>query len=389
MKTLHISLIITVSVTALAIIIAIFASLFPQNQVPVYEYVIHESYQGADKNGGTVTIQNTTFHVTNLDLAFDNQSRPEWLEMYDVNFSFPNGIELQNTPGGQIMESYVTFPDNPVPYRLAVGFGASPNTPNYDYTTVLSTHKEPQAGFTIHNGIIQLLVNWSKIHSSMDISGLNDTYNLGQPIDFQVNVSGFDYFDAGETPDINITKADGTIVWQNPHYLVMCCPAEFIDYNKTFDLTQLGGPILVNQSGTYFVHVDYDWNSTEKKFDVVQISDMSQFEKNIPVMINGTKSDFSFNYTITGGQIKQAKADIPNKALILSVTTIKNGTLIADLPRALIDAKMNGQDSSFIVLENGRQVLYNQTTAYQDRLLSIPFQYGISQIEIIAPVQIQ
>lgn len=115
---------------------------------------------------------------------------------------------------------------------------------------------------------------------------------------------------------------------------------------------------------------------------------MSHFEK-APVMINGVISDYSFNYTITGGQIEQANADIVNKELILSIKSTENGMLVADLPRTLIDSKIGGQDSAFIVLEDKTEVLFNQTTTSQSRILSIPFQHGISQIEIVAPVHIQ
>lgn len=122
-------------------------------------------------------------------------------------------------------------------------------------------------------------------------------------------------------------------------------------------------------------------------FDVIQ-SDTTQ--EKIPVTINGVNSNYSFNCTINGGQIEQARADIINKELILSIKSTENGTLIADLPRTLIDAKMNGQDAQFIVLEDGKEALYKQTAStIQSRILNIPFQYGVSQIEIIAPVPIR
>ncbi|HEX5457807.1 MAG TPA: hypothetical protein VFX64_05410 [Candidatus Nitrosotalea sp.] len=117
-------------------------------------------------------------------------------------------------------------------------------------------------------------------------------------------------------------------------------------------------------------------------------SSIPKLEK-IPVIINGVNSSYSFNYTITGGQIEQATADMTNKELILSIKSTGNGILMADLPRTLIDAKMNGQDSQFIVLEDKKEIRYNQTTTIQSRILNIPFQYGVSRIEIIAPVPIQ
>ena len=109
-----------------------------------------------------------------------------------------------------------------------------------------------------------------------------------------------------------------------------------------------------------------------------------------PFFINVTNTDFTINYNISQGQIKSATIDMPSKSLILSVTTIGNGTLVIDLPRALIDPKIEGKDSAFIVLDDGREVLSKQiATTGTDRVLSIPFQYGVSQIQIISPVPIQ
>ncbi len=109
-----------------------------------------------------------------------------------------------------------------------------------------------------------------------------------------------------------------------------------------------------------------------------------------PFFINVTNTDFVVHYNMSGGQVKSAILDMPSKSLILSVTTTGNGTLVIDLPRALIDPKIEGQDSAFIVLDDGQEVLPKQiATTGTDRVLSIPFQYGVSQIQIIAPVPIQ
>lgn len=332
MKTVHLSIIIVTTVTASAIIIALLASSFPQNQIPVYQYVIHEPYQGVDNDHGTVTIQNQTFHVQNLDKLFDNKSQPAWVQMYDVNFSFPNGIGPQNTSGGQIMESYIAFTDNPVPYRIAIGLGPSPNMPNYDYTTVLSTHKEPQAGFTIHDGTIQLLVNWSKIHSNLSVIDLNDTYRIGQPIDFQIKANGFDYFNAGGTPDINITKSDGTIIWQNPHYLVGCCPAELTDYDSTFNFAKLGGPIILNETGFYKVIAYYNHKTIEKDFTILDPLNGIKFDCKKPI---GLQMDATYKYLNQTKAIEFAKTSpqfqsLSDKYDILNFNSIWNGFITGD-----------------------------------------------------------
>ncbi|MGI0008491.1 MAG: hypothetical protein ACRD92_02615 [Nitrosopumilaceae archaeon] len=101
---------------------------------------------------------------------------------------------------------------------------------------------------------------------------------------------------------------------------------------------------------------------------------------------DGNYTDFAISYTITEGQIEKAFADVSAKSLTILIKTTANGTLIVDLPRALIDPKINNQDSQFIIVEDGQEVDYRQIkTTSTDRILSIPFSYGISKIEIIAP----
>ncbi len=390
MKTLHLSIIITGAVSASAIAgLVVLIQLQAVQQPEVYTYVIHEPYQGADKNFGTVTIQNKTFHVASINPAFVSWTKPFWEEMYDVNFSFPNGYGPQITPGGEIYETYVKFPDEQVPYRMAVGFSSSPGSPQYNFTTVLSTHKEPQAGFTIHNGTIQLLLNWSKIHSDLSILGLNDTYALGRPIEFQIKAGGFDNFNAGEIPDINITREDGAVVWQNPHFIVLCCPSELTDYDRTFNFTNLmiQRPLVLNQTGLYKIIARYNFQTVEKNFSIISPKPTSIYDTGInslsAMVIN---TNFTVNYNIREGQVSEIKLDNQSRSLEIFLHVTGKGTITIDLPRALIDAKVHGNtDDRFIVLADGQEIEYKEIhKTIQDRTLSIPFQQGVNKIEIIA-----
>jgi hypothetical protein len=274
MKTLPLTIAITGGLSAAVIIIfAVIILLQPASKAGDYQYEIHESYKGVDKDFGTVIIENQTYHVTNLKSTY-NSHGPTWIEMYNVNFSFPNGYGPQITPGGTIYETYVKFPDEQVPYRLAAGLSSLPGAPHYHITTVLSTHREPQAGFTIHNDTIQLLVNWSKIHSSLSIQGLNSTYEQGEPIDFKINVNGFDYFNAAETPQIQVVRPNGGLVWtvQDHGMGTRCCVPELVNYSKQFNLTELGGPIIIDKVGTYNLTISYNNQRIQKQFSVVQTS---------------------------------------------------------------------------------------------------------------------
>lgn len=248
----------------------------------------------------------------------------------------------------------------------------------------------------------------NKGYMEIDPQGLEKTYRTGQIINFSVLIQGLGTYPC-LPPDIVIYNNDDK---EKPVFAYVAqdvsCPDSSEHYSLYFPAQNNTFSTMVNQTGNYTLDVSLGNDSYQKQFSVIPSeenssdvkiavtkatfdiapSGMPSLEK-IPVIINGTNSDYSFNYTITGGEIEQAKADMINKELILSMKTTGNGTLIADLPRALIDSKINGQDSAFIVLEDGTEVRYNQTTTSQSRILSIQFQYGVSQIEITAPVPIQ
>jgi hypothetical protein len=101
---------------------------------------------------------------------------------------------------------------------------------------------------------------------------------------------------------------------------------------------------------------------------------------------NGTYSQFGINYTITGmNKLLNATQDSLIKDLVLSLQAKNNGTLKVTIPRALLDTKMHGQDSQFIILEDGAEIEFKQIrTTITDRTLSIPFQNGTTKIDIIA-----
>lgn len=103
-------------------------------------------------------------------------------------------------------------------------------------------------------------------------------------------------------------------------------------------------------------------------------------------MINVQNTDFSFNYSITGGNVEEAKADMQSRALVISIKAEANGMLLVDLPRGLIDPKMNNRDSQFVIYEDGHEAKYDEKkTTDTNRVLSIPFANNTSQIEIISP----
>jgi len=381
MKTLYLTIIISV-----ATISAFGIFLFVQLQFmhgPELTYIIREILPDdeIEKDPGMVTIQNQTFHIMTIDkIAFNSNNSTE-IDWYGIKFAFPNGLELTNSTHGKFIELYVTFPDESVSHKMAVAQGF----------VAFSTHHNPQVGILLHNETVKLLVNWSTIHSDLTIIGLNDTYKTKQPIDFQIETSGFDYFDEGQTPKIWVERQNGNQAWIPPHKdsIILCCAPELTEYYKRFNSTDLGGPIRIDKSGTYNLVISYNDQKIQKQFVVVQPT--ITYGEILPYSIKVENTNFTINYNITANnKILDANMDAQSKSLVLSLETTSNGTLIVILPRGLIDPKVHGQDSPFIIIGNGREMDYRQSTSsITDRMLIIPFQYGISKIEIITPGSIQ
>lgn len=332
-------------------------------------------------------MQNKTFFVYDISkwLNTSNSTETEW---YGIKFLLPHGSELSTTPGGGTFESYVTFPNETVPYRLSIGQFSSPGAVHYDYTTVLSTHTDPQAGITLHNETVSLLVNWPKVHSDLAIIGLNDTYKTGQLIDFQIEARGFDYFNGGETPRVWVERPDESLVWSpmDKSGLVLCCTPELVNYDKTFNLTNLGGPITIDKAGSYNLVVSYNDQKTQKQFSVILPKITSIFDVGItPMSANVTNTNFTINYNIEGAKVLGIKQDMQSKSVIVSIKTTGDGQLIINLPRQLIDAKIHqNMDDAFIVLGDRQEIKYKEIhQTIIDRTLSIPFPQGTNEIEII------
>jgi predicted secreted protein with PEFG-CTERM motif len=94
------------------------------------------------------------------------------------------------------------------------------------------------------------------------------------------------------------------------------------------------------------------------------------------------------NYSIRGGKVISIVPSLPDKSLIITIETTNDGELTVTLPRGLIDAKlgpdgMSGEDDVFFVLVDGAEVDFDETTTSEDRTLTIPFEDGTTEIEII------
>jgi len=143
------------------------------------------------------------------------------------------------------------------------------------------------------------------------------------------------------------------------------------------------GP-LWDKFGEYTVRVSFGpIDTVEAIFSFGPEEVMSETKKIFEVDA-GSYGTFDVPYIIREGSIEDMTIDKESLALIVSLDSPSDGTLSMDIPRKLTDAKdSNGNDISFIILIDGVEVSYQETTISTSRTLTIQFAEGDSEIEII------
>ena len=157
--------------------------------------------------------------------------------------------------------------------------------------------------------------------------------------------------------------------------------------DKTYGIDIAAGGSLWRSAGTYTIKVLYgtETRTAETTFEFSG-STGGPTPAGKSVAVEGT--DFLVNYSIRGGKVISIVPSLPDKSLIITIETTNDGELTVTLPRGLIDAKlgsdgMSGEDDSFFVLVDGAEVDFEETTTSEDRTLTIQFEDGTTEIEII------
>ena len=153
--------------------------------------------------------------------------------------------------------------------------------------------------------------------------------------------------------------------------------------DRTFSTTITATGTLWQAAGAYTVKVQYGGpeRTAQTTFQFAGSSG-GQGGNAVSVVIDG--NTYPVKYSITNGKVLGIKADTQSKSLIVSIQTTGDGVLTVTLPRGLIDAKVNGQDDPYYVLNDGQEADFQETsTTTTDRTLSIPFTDGTEEIEII------
>lgn len=167
-----------------------------------------------------------------------------------------------------------------------------------------------------------------------------------------------------------------------------------VSNDKTFSHEFRAGG-LMTVDGTYTVAVQYGGasNSAETMFEFGgammdkgngngDVMEKPPGITDTTVMIEGT--DDLILYEITNGRILGVTPIVDDNSLVVSIETTGDGSLQLTIPRTVLESMTNGSDDDVFVLVDGEEYDdYEITVTDTDRKITIQFQEGTEEIEII------
>jgi hypothetical protein len=198
------------------------------------------------------------------------------------------------------------------------------------------------------------------------------------------------HYDEGDT--VVVSGQVATVIVDTPIILQVWFEGNMIDIAQFFPAqdgsyshTIIAEKPSWKKEGEYLIRVSYgEGNIAESNLEFTPkqefLETKDSFEVEIP---NG--GTFDVEYTILGGTVKDIILEPDNFTLRILIESPDEGSLSIKIPRESLDAeKPNGQDETFIVLIDNIQFLYVETeTNSQSRLITVNFEEGDSEIEII------
>ena len=151
--------------------------------------------------------------------------------------------------------------------------------------------------------------------------------------------------------------------------------------------TEITAGGTMRTSGTYTVEVTYGAQNriatTSFEFTGSTMTPPSGNPRITGTTVSIEGSSDLIGYKITGGKLLDILPDVKAKSLIVSIDATSDGSLTLTIPRSILDSTMNGEDDDFFILIDGEEVDFDEITTSIDRTLTIAFQAGAEEIEII------
>jgi predicted secreted protein with PEFG-CTERM motif len=109
----------------------------------------------------------------------------------------------------------------------------------------------------------------------------------------------------------------------------------------------------------------------------------AQTSQQFAVKDSQSGKSYIVNYNMTGAILDTISISQQDTSLIVFVKSTSDGNMTITMPRALIDAKTSTGDDQFFVLVDGADTDFTESKTSTDRTITVSFQQGTQQIEII------
>lgn len=166
--------------------------------------------------------------------------------------------------------------------------------------------------------------------------------------------------------------------------------------DMTFGTTMSAGGPLWQESGTYTLTVQYGESSRQasttfeySQSDAMMVDPdphdvMMGDAKTVPLTPTDNPSEEFVSVEITGGTVDAVSPMPQNNSLLVSITADDDGSLTITIPRSVADAVSDdGNDDQYYVLVDNEEREFAESVTDDARTLTIEFEAGAEQIEII------
>jgi len=194
----------------------------------------------------------------------------------------------------------------------------------------------------------------------------------------------------GEVRDLYSGTPVSVIVKAPNGNLVSIAQVE-VGADKKFSTEMTAGGALMKSEGAYIITAQYGTQnrSAEATFEFGGAATTTTPPEEDESMVSDTMvkmgdGNGSIGYEITGGQLLSITPDVDANSLIVGIDATSDGSLTLTIPRSVADALLEtGEDDEFFVLIDGEEVDFSEDASSTDRTLTIEFQAGVEEIEII------
>jgi predicted secreted protein with PEFG-CTERM motif len=185
----------------------------------------------------------------------------------------------------------------------------------------------------------------------------------------------------GHVKDVN-PNFDVTLKVVGPTGNVVKVDQIMVDDNGDYETTLSTASPLWTKTGVYTISVQYGkiGRSNEVQVEIFTGGICRESELAVKAGIE----TYCIPYSVIGATVTGGSIDMKSKSLIVQIDAEEDGDITLDIPRSILDSKSGNTDSRFFVLVNGEeQDIYSEEKTEDTRSVTIQFESGVDEIEII------